>query len=404
VAKRVYRRILRPGNPNDKKKWKYIAVGGGVLALLIVVLSLVLGGNKTFAAEQGSLYFSAKEDGLIIRSEKLYEAGSYGKAEFIALEGQAVSAGTSIAAVYSTDYSEKDYTALKELQEKILDYQQNNALSDVPSKDLAALDAQIAAKAEEARAAVTGSGGELIKIQRELVALMTERAGMLKESAVSDKQLTDFYEQETALINRIETYRSTIVADGEGLVSFYFDGLEALLTPENMDKLTVSNIADIIAGKLRSVSAEVSARPLYRLVEQNLWYVAFVSDKEAPEFTNDNIFQVQFSFGEDYIYSATVCGHTEESGKYIYSLKFTGNVDKLLSARQVSFMITAEYVGIVVPKSALKEKSGVTGVYYLKNGVKTFEPVDVLIIRDDEAIIISVNIESPLDYGSEIFY
>jgi hypothetical protein len=90
-----------------------------------------------------------------------------------------------------------------------------------------------------------------------------------------------------------------------------------------MKKLTVDNIRDIIAGKLNYISSELSARPLYRLVNRNLWYVAFVSDKVVPEFENTNAFDVQFSFGEDYTYTATVYGYVEESGKHIYYLQFT---------------------------------------------------------------------------------
>jgi hypothetical protein len=94
----------------------------------------------------------------------------------------------------------------------------------------------------------------------------------------------------------------------------------------------------------------------------------------------------------------------EESGKHIYYLQFTDNIDKLLSARQVSFSISAEYVGIEVPESAIKEKDGAKGVYFKKDGVKTFEPVDILIERNGKAIIVSQDIHAALDYGSEIYY
>ena len=65
--------------------------------------------------------------------------------------------------------------------------------------------------------------------------------------------------------------------------------------------------------------------------------------------------------------------------------------------------ISARYVGIEVPQSALKEKDGVLGVYYMKDGKKTFEPVEVLIRQEKRAIIRAVNAGSTLGVGSEIY-
>ncbi len=401
MARRVRRRILRRDEQKNKKKWIYFAAASTAVLLLAVVL-LVVRGHRFFVAEQGTLVFSMDGEGLIVRSETLYKAENYGKTEFIATEGQAVSAGTSIADVYSEDYSESDYAALKELREKILDYQQNNALGDAVNEGLASLDTQIASKAEEIRQAVREGLKDLLLLERSLCSLMDERATLLKEAAKNDTQLTDFYAQEEALGNRVENYRRTIVAEGEGLVSFYFDGIETLLTPENMEKLTVKDIENIIAGKLNYTT--VTEYPLYRLVERDLWYVVMVSGEEISEFSNDNTFYVQFSFGD--VSQATVYGWTEEAGKYIYYLEFDKPVDKFLSARQVEFSVSATYVGIEVPASAVKKKDGVAGVYYLdeETGRKTFEPVNVLIARDDRSLVEPQDIGSVLDAGSKIYY
>lgn len=73
-------------------------------------------------------------------------------------------------------------------------------------------------------------------------------------------------------------------------------------------------------------------------------------------------------------------------------------------ARQVEFKISADYVGIKVPVSAVKTKDGVTGVYYKnEEGKKVFEPAAVLIRQDKECIIEPVDLRSKLDVGSEIY-
>ena len=133
--------------------------------------------------------------------------------------------------------------------------------------------------------------------------------------------------------------------------------------------------------------------------------MVMICEDEVPEFENNTAFQVEFSYGEDYKYSATIYGHNSESGKEIYYLAFSEPVDKLLLARQVEFQISADYVGIKVPLSAVKTRDGVTGVYYKgEDGKKEFEPAAILIQQDKECIIEPIDLRSSLDVGSEIYY
>lgn len=409
--RQMQRRVVRRGRRNqmqqqqeNRKKLLYVAAGGGAL-LLIVLLILIFGGKKTFTAERGTLSFSTTGSGIVIRSEKLYTAEGYGKAEYIAEEGQVLSAGSPIADVYSNDYSDKDYAALKELQEKILDYQQNNAQSGIIDEDMVALSEQIASKTEQIRSVITGSSeGNLAQLQREISQLMDERADILRNAAKEDEQLASFYEQEQTLITRIQNYKRTLVAENDGIVSFYFDGTETLLTPENMPLLTAKNINNILNGTFTyDTTAVTQSKPLYRLVDRNQWYVVMVTDHEIPQFEQDTAFTVTFSFGADYTYTASVHDHISESGRELYYFKFNEDVDKLLRACQVNMEISARYVGIDVPQSALKKKDGVIGVYYVKDGRKTFEPVEVLTRQEKRAIIRAVDAGSTLSVGSEIY-
>ena len=226
--RQMQRRVIRRGRRNQvekqqeqRKRLQYIA---GVLAgvLVLSLLLMVLLRKKTFTAERDTVNFSVAGQGVLIRSERLYSAEGYGRAEYIAQEGQVLSAGSPIADVYSNDYSDKDYAALKELQEKILDYQQNNAQSGIIDEDMVALNKQIAAKTDEIRAVITGAqAGSLDQLQRDIRLLMEERADILRRAAKEDSQLSAFYAQEQTLITKIQNYKRTLVAESDGVVSFY---------------------------------------------------------------------------------------------------------------------------------------------------------------------------------------
>lgn len=349
--------------------------------------------------------FEYDAEGIVIRSEKLYQAENYGKTVFLAEEGQSVAAGASIAEVYSWDYSEQDVEELYTLQDTIMDYLEVYMLQDALNQDLQSLTDSIVEKTEEIAAVVRGeTTGDLQKLERELKILMDERQRFLRESLNEDDQLRTYYEQENNLQTRINDSKTTITAESAGLVSFYFDGTETLLTPENMQNLTVQNIQDITAGKsFYQQDGQDVTKPLYRLVEQNLFYVVMVADEQVPEFANNTAFQVQFSGDEESTYVGKVIGYVEDSGQYLYYLEFNEDVSKLLTARRVSMKITSDYVGIEVPASAIKTVDGQQGVYYDRDGERVFEPVTVLIERDGNAIIQAVDISSSLSSSSTIY-
>ena len=65
--------------------------------------------------------------------------------------------------------------------------------------------------------------------------------------------------------------------------------------------------------------------------------------------------------------------------------------------------VSADYVGIQVPASSIKEVDGQKGVYYKNGEDKAFAPVTVLIEKDGQAIVQPIDLKSPLDVGSLIY-
>ena len=305
-------RVAARNRQSGPSKIVILIIALAVAAAIAVTLIFALGGSQPFTAQQGTMRFEYDAEGIVIRSEKLYQAENYGKTVFLAEEGQSVAAGASIAEVYSWDYSEQDVEELYTLQDTIMDYLEVYMLQDALNQDLQSLTDSIVEKTEEIAAVVRGeTTGDLQKLERELKILMDERQRFLRESLNEDDQLRTYYEQENNLQTRINDSKTTITAESAGLVSFYFDGTETLLTPENMQNLTVQNIQDITAGKsFYQQDGQDVTKPLYRLVEQNLFYVVMVADEQVPEFANNTAFQVQFSGDEESTYVGKAVSYT----------------------------------------------------------------------------------------------
>lgn len=188
--------------------------------------------------------------------------------------------------VYTKDYSQSVIDDLNTCEKKILDYLRNNLLKDVLNKDLDALDKQIDELSDEIRAAIiSGNDSQLSNYYTQLCTLMNQRQEFLRKQVNEDDELKSLYKQETALLAQIESWTKFSIAEEDGVVSYYFDGAEASLTPENMLDLTANEILNIQNGKsYYTLAASTESIPLYRLVNPNDWYVAVVSNEKIEEF------------------------------------------------------------------------------------------------------------------------
>lgn len=307
------------------------------LAVLAVIAAgaagyYFLGGFLSMQPQEG---FTLKSEAVIVRSEQLYQAQNYSKSQFTAKEGQRVLAGDEIAVVYSTDYSDYVEKELRTLEQQIMQKQQESLMQTAVNTGLKELDDKITAKKEE----IAAGSGEIITQQRELNSLMSQREKYMKTIITADQELQELYDRQSALEKKIEKSKQTITASAEGLVSFYFDGAESYMTPSNLTGLSVAEIEDALAGKMR-LSLTASGRPLYRLVKENEWYAIVMSDRQLTEITDGQSYRVSFNVGESTPYIATVTGSKKDSGRYLYYLVFSQPIGDLMSVRQTEITIT----------------------------------------------------------------
>ena len=387
---------------------RYLFVGIGAIAAVALIVLLIVFIPTRHEAQQGKMSFSVATEGIVVRSEKLYQMDVNGKAELTVEEGQSVAKGEEIAMVYSSDYSESALNDLKNIQAKILDYLRNNLMKNILNQDLSNLDAQIAELTEKIHQMIADNKtGDLLKYERELRNLMEQRQTFLREQVNVDSQLQSYYEEEAALLAGIEGWRRSSTAESDGVVSFYFDGAESVLTPANMMKLTVTDISNILDGKsYYTLTDSTTSRPLYRLVEKNNWYVVVISESRIPEFeSKDTAFQVKFGGADSDTYTAKAMEVREEGKNFIYYFHFTDDISKLIIARNVDMTISMDYVGIMVPEKAIRTRNGEKGVYIRNEDKdKQFIPVEILINNDGYAIIQAVDLEDPLNENSTLLY
>lgn len=398
----VYRKPQRRTNRTRPGR-KFFMIMGGLAAGIFLIVFFVLN-VSTVTAQLGKIDFDTTQSTVIVRDETVFNAENYGKATFLATEGERVAQGTPIAEVYKWGYNDKIMSDLLETQTKIEQYQENDLLHDVIDKDLEAINQSIADKSELISAIISGTvQGDLVEEEKALRQLMENKQKYLHEKVNADSQLELYYEQEAQLLERVDSWRETVTASIAGVVSFYFDGCEALLNASNIEQLTIKNINDIVNGSaLTQVVSSETERPLYRLVNNYKWYLLIVSTKPIHEFENDNEFMIAFKDYIDKQYTGKVVGKREEESGFIYAIEINDDIGPLLNTRRADATIRTVFEGIKVPSKSVKTVEDVKGVYVVKNKEKTFVPVNVLIDKGGFSIIKPLNDSGILKAGQEI--
>lgn len=381
----------------------YILIAGVGVAVFLVLFFILNVSSVTI--QQGSIEYETGRSAVIVRDEQVYSAENYGKAAFLASEGERVASGTPVAQVYKWGYNDTIMNELLDVQTKILQYQENNLLQNVIDKDLIAINEGIAAQSAKISAIIGKTQeGDLISEEKAIKLMMDNKRQYLRDKVKADAQLEQYYSQEAGLLEKVDSWRNTLEAAEAGVVSFYFDGCEELLNAKNITQLTIKNINDIVGGSVISdTGSEETQRPLFRLVNNTRWYLLIISGDPIPELASGNSFEIAFGDYPDKQYIGRVVGNrTEQESGSIYVIQIDDDIGPLLNVRRADARLHATFTGLKVPSSAVKTLDTTKGVYLIENNRKKFIPVTVLIDKDGYSIIQPENNAETLKAGQEI--
>ncbi len=386
-----------------RPRTKFYFVLGAAVVLIAVILVLLLGTPRTVAVEWSGAEFDNSYDMLIVRDEVVYEAKNYGKTKYIAVEGQPVNVGDPIVEVYEWGYNDETLSKLLDLQKKIMKYQIEVIRAGVIDDKLNDINNRIDAKAEEIQQATFDKNfSVLLTLERDMEALLDERMAYLRENTMPDEQLGDYYTQESELLTLFATWRSKLSANESGIVSFYFDGCEALMNKQNIGGFTREALEEVLEGKTVEIPEKDKAyAPLYRVASGNEWYVVLLSDKRIPEMYQGNGFSIIF---EDYLdkqYTGLVYNVSELDQKagFVYTIIIQDNIGPLLGERRVSARLYGVQEGLSIPKSCVKT---VDKFDYVETPDGEYVPVLVVADKGDTVLVKTYEGEATLEIGQLI--
>ena len=388
---------------------KQKAVGTKILMVVITLALLVYFGVQgvryftdplsTTLAYNYAVEESISVSGYVVRDEQVLSSESSGLLQLLREEGERVSAGGTVAAVFADQASLDLQTEIADLTSRIeqLEYAQEAELGvEITQR----LDNQIHQSILSYRAALEAGRFQDAEEQGD-----TLRSQVLKRDySVSGgedltAQLQELQSQRQTLQSQAAGSVRRITAPAAGLYSAVVDGYETVLTPESLADLTPSALESVTADE--SVQSNVG-----KLVLGETWYYAAVlTTEEAEELekaADAGELYLRFAQGVDTDLPVTLESiGPEENGQVVAVLRGELYLSQLTLLREQSAQIIFSSVeGIRVPREAVRlvtettenedgtvTETTVTGVYCVSGREAEFKPVTVLYSNENFALV-----------------
>ena len=377
-----------------------------LLALLVIAFLILrprlFPGSKETVIMMANADQRQTVDCVLIRDESVTVAESTARVEYIVPENSLVTADTTVANLYATGYSESLLNNLEATRKKIQDYHKQ-LLANIVDSQLQELDQKVNRKAIEFKNLITRqTTGNLKTVASQLETEMVRRQEYLRQNKRGDSKLTKLYDEENTRLASIQSWRTVSNADRDGVVSFYIDGYETDLTPDTLNGLSIPQIRSVLAGERLENTRQTRNNGIYRIVNQNRWYVAvlYSGNTWTPMVGQDNYY-LQMEGFDDLIYTASVYSVQKENDTTLAIFEVRDPIGPLIYRRTGKAQFSITLTGLSVRVEALYNENGQMGVWVYDVPGGTFVPVEVL-SSDGNIAMIQPMVEGALQLGQTV--
>lgn len=181
----------------------------------------------------------------------------------------------------------------------------------------------------------------------------------------------------------------------KGIVSYYYDGLEGVYTPENMQTITEADLEltdeekQTYAVRECSQGTVESGSPIFKIVDNKEWYlVCWLSAAEAEDIEAGRSITVEFDDGKHLKMKVMQVNPQGQNRQLILSCnRYYEKFDSIRSG--TCRLIKSSKSGIIVDSDSIVEEDGQKGVYVMSKQLDeaSFVPVKVLLSHGDKTVV-----------------
>ena len=364
-----------------------------IFLLIVAIIAFLIASPFIFSGPKESVIMMAnsaytqKLDCIIIRDETVTSSDSAARVEYIAKENSLIQEGDTVVNMYTTGYSESLLNNLETTRQNIQAYHKE-LLANILDNDLERLDGVVDTMALEFKNLITHqTAGNLETVSAQLETAMVNRQEYLRQNKREDTKLTKLYEEENTRLTSIQSWRKVSKAEKGGVVSFYLDGYENDLAANDIASLTIADVRTVLGGGRLSQTQDTLNEGIYRIVDQDDWYVAVLVNAEEWTPVVGQSYFLQMEGYDDLSYTASVTSVLKESGNILAVFKIDDPMGPLIYKRTGKAQFSITITGLSVDSKALSEQQGQIGVWLYDVPGGTFVPVEVLHDDGDIAMI-----------------
>ncbi len=324
----------------------------------------------------------------VIRDETPLTTNSSGVTVPVADNGERVSKGSMIAAVFPSESSAENYVKASALEQKLETYKKIDGQFKLANVDLNKLNGEINKDFNSILNAVyendfSSLGDDKLSFSEKL----SRKQISLGREVDCTAQIAEL-ENEISALKSDSTPSDILTAESSGYYVSKLDGYENHLTSEDIETLTKEKLE----AAFKAERAEISEGSIGKIIDGYNWYVATVVETaKVSELSKGSAVNLIFNDSskdtvKTYIHSVKMLDEKESL------IVFRCNLmnDSLSDLRIIDGKIVVdEYTGLKVSRDAVRlDEEGNQGVYVRRGNIINFRSVNI-IYSEDSFIIAS---------------
>lgn len=343
----------------------------------------------------------------VIRDETLLTSSGSGVTVQLAENGERVSRGSSIVAVFANEQNAANYVQAQSLRNKLEVYNAIDGQLEFDNVDMAKLASEIDS---EFMAIINAAYEDDFSAVEDSKLILSEKVSRRQVSLGQSVDCKSKISELTAQIGTLESsaaFSSVITAESSGYFVGEADGYENVLTVADIENLTT----DMLSNALNSKRDTAPANTVGKIINGYNWYVATVMDTGKVVGFNEGkeIKLVLGSSNSETVKTKVHSVKAVEGNKSLVVFKCSLMNDELASLRKISGKVVInEHTGLKISKDALRfDSEGNEGVYIRRANIVNFRSVNTVYTDDKFVVAVydeDIDFEYPhLELYDEVF-
>ena len=330
------------------------SLGGSIFALATREII------PTVVVESGSVYVPNVQQGIIIRSETVYSSPASGKVVFEVDAHERVRGGSLVATVRNVENIAELEEESELLARTILNLQDQRSNISAFADDAIEVNNRTQVLTNSNIHRLVGTDMSAMHDLQEGVnayvllrndMLMSENRGALEPYVMRNIQNVAMISQNIA----------NVVATGSGIVSHVIDGMEGVITPQNMEFLTPEQTRMIINGEnIGRPEYTIFNESIFKIVNSNEWFIAsYIENELVIDWNQGANTTIYVERGDDFVpMEATIYRLVRGEYETYVVLRARSFMIEHIDQRSINFtIVNSHHRGLKIPEDAIATRT-----------------------------------------------